>query len=193
MNTGVALAVAMDAGYKPFGDAQAAIEMVDDPYLDRRALRVQIDMYRSGTFGTRSPVEGKVLEPRGNGNGLPEGAPQGVWLKTDEDDDVNNTTTTPAQTKAALDDFVGHAHDRALHVVGVEDPGGLFEFHRSRPRKVPGRCPGGREGAIARKRIPVAIRRTGSTRRRGTPPSGPHGIRLKASVLKIVGAAAADP
>ena len=29
ISTGVALAVAMDAGYKPFGDAQAAIEMVE--------------------------------------------------------------------------------------------------------------------------------------------------------------------
>ncbi len=30
MNTGTALAVAMDAGYKPFGDAAAAIEMVEE-------------------------------------------------------------------------------------------------------------------------------------------------------------------
>lgn len=30
MNTGVAVAVAMDAGYKPFGDAAAAIEMVEE-------------------------------------------------------------------------------------------------------------------------------------------------------------------
>ena len=30
MNTGVAIAVAMDAGYKPFGDQQAAIEMVEE-------------------------------------------------------------------------------------------------------------------------------------------------------------------
>jgi len=30
MNTGVAIAVAMDAGYKPFGDAQAAIEMLEE-------------------------------------------------------------------------------------------------------------------------------------------------------------------
>ena len=29
ISTGVAVAVAMDAGYKPFGDAQAAIEMVE--------------------------------------------------------------------------------------------------------------------------------------------------------------------
>lgn len=30
MNTGVALAVAMDAGYKPFGDGQAAVEMLEE-------------------------------------------------------------------------------------------------------------------------------------------------------------------
>jgi aldehyde:ferredoxin oxidoreductase len=30
MNTGVAVAVAMDAGYKPFGDAEAAIQMLED-------------------------------------------------------------------------------------------------------------------------------------------------------------------
>jgi aldehyde:ferredoxin oxidoreductase len=30
MNTGVAIAVAMDSGYKPFGDRQAAVEMVEE-------------------------------------------------------------------------------------------------------------------------------------------------------------------
>ncbi|MBW1681951.1 MAG: aldehyde ferredoxin oxidoreductase [Deltaproteobacteria bacterium] len=30
MNTGVALAVAMDAGYRPFGDAEAALEMMEE-------------------------------------------------------------------------------------------------------------------------------------------------------------------
>lgn len=59
---------------------------VHDPYLDRPSTRVSIQMNPYGAYSTRSPVEGKVLEPPGN----PEdpGAPHGVWLQTDEGDDV---------------------------------------------------------------------------------------------------------
>ena len=38
-----------------------------------------------GVYSTRSPVEGKILEPKNAGDGL---QPHGVWLKTDEDDDL---------------------------------------------------------------------------------------------------------
>jgi aldehyde:ferredoxin oxidoreductase len=40
INTGVAIAVAMDAGYKPFGDAAAAIEMVEEAGRDSAFGRI---------------------------------------------------------------------------------------------------------------------------------------------------------
>ena len=42
-------------------------------------------MHPLGVYTTRSPVEGKVLEPRHNGD---SSEPHGVWLQTDEGDDI---------------------------------------------------------------------------------------------------------
>jgi len=63
-----------------------SISATHDPYLKRRSFRVTVQMNPYGVFTTRSPVEGKVLEPPN----LPDGAnkPHGVWLQTDEGDDV---------------------------------------------------------------------------------------------------------
>ena len=63
-----------------------SISMTDDPYLLRQSIHIIIQMNPYGVFSTRSPVEGKVLEPPN----MPEGksAPHGVWLQTDEGDDV---------------------------------------------------------------------------------------------------------
>jgi phosphatidylserine decarboxylase len=67
----------------------SAIEKLHDPYLDRQALRVQLDMFRSGVYTARSPVEGKILEPGANNQRrLPPEAPHGVWIRTDENDDL---------------------------------------------------------------------------------------------------------
>jgi len=63
-----------------------AVTATRDPYLDRDSIRVTLQMNPCGVFTTRSPVEGKVLQPPS----LPEDArmPHGVWLQTDEGDDV---------------------------------------------------------------------------------------------------------
>jgi len=61
------------------------VENVHDAYLDRDARRVLIDMSHIGVYSTRSPVEGKVLEPPHDGGA---DRPHGVWLKTDEGDDL---------------------------------------------------------------------------------------------------------
>lgn len=63
-----------------------AINTVRDPYLERQSIHVTVLMNTYGVFTTRSPVEGKVLEP----SCLPDSVktPHGVWLKTDEGDDV---------------------------------------------------------------------------------------------------------
>lgn len=62
------------------------INTVRDPYLERQSIHVAVQMNTYGVFTARSPVEGKVLEP----SCLPDNVkrPHGVWLKTDEGDDV---------------------------------------------------------------------------------------------------------
>jgi phosphatidylserine decarboxylase len=69
----------------PADGVVTAVAEMSDPYLDREAVRLDIRMSHAGVFSTRSPVEGKVLEPKSPGNGV---QPHGVWLKTDEDDDL---------------------------------------------------------------------------------------------------------
>ena len=70
----------------PADGSVIAVGEVHDPYLDRDSIRLQIQMNRGGVYSTRSPVEGKILEPRNSGED--ESQPHGVWLKTDEDDDL---------------------------------------------------------------------------------------------------------
>jgi phosphatidylserine decarboxylase len=62
----------------------SSISMTHDPYLDRPAIRVVIQMNSYGVFSTRSPVDGKVLDPPN----IPPGVPHGVWLRTNEGDDI---------------------------------------------------------------------------------------------------------
>ena len=62
------------------------VSTTHDPYLDRESIRLDIQMSHAGVYSTRSPVEGKILEPRHSENG--DDQPHGVWLKTDEDDDL---------------------------------------------------------------------------------------------------------
>ena len=62
------------------------VEKTHDPYLNRDSLLVSINMSPYGAYITRSPVEGKVLEPpKLTGAGC---NPHGVWLQTDEGDDI---------------------------------------------------------------------------------------------------------
>ena len=64
----------------------ASVDEVHDPYLDRQAILLAIEMGQFDVYSTRSPVEGKFLEPPNSGDGA--GRPHGVWVKTDEDDDL---------------------------------------------------------------------------------------------------------
>ena len=69
-----------------------AIENRRDPYLDRDAVWISINMSRMGVFSTRSPVEGKALQPprlpTPEEYGTRGPVPHGVWLQTDEEDAV---------------------------------------------------------------------------------------------------------
>ena len=69
----------------PADGVVVSVENVRDPYLEREAIRVLIQMSHFGVYSTRSPVEGKVMEPPHDGGA---DRPHGVWLKTDEDDDL---------------------------------------------------------------------------------------------------------
>jgi len=70
----------------PADGVVTSIEEVTDPYLDRQSIMLVIEMSHTGVFSTRSPIEGKILEPRNPGAGLKR--PHGVWLQTDEGDDL---------------------------------------------------------------------------------------------------------
>ena len=62
------------------------VKEVHDPYLNRQAILLAMQIGRVDVYSMRSPVEGKVLEPKNNCDGANQ--PRGVWLKTDEDDDL---------------------------------------------------------------------------------------------------------
>jgi phosphatidylserine decarboxylase len=64
----------------------SSVTHTPDPYLGRESLKISIEMSPLGVFTTRSPVEGKVLEPRGQDG--QNNQPHGVWLQTDEGDDI---------------------------------------------------------------------------------------------------------
>jgi phosphatidylserine decarboxylase len=64
----------------------AAVTEVHDPYLDRPAILLGLQMSYVDVYSTRSPVEGKILELKNTGYDAQQ--PRGVWLKTDEDDDL---------------------------------------------------------------------------------------------------------
>lgn len=55
------------------------IETAQDPCLGREALRIRIRVARFGAYSARSPVEGKLLDFKGQ---------RGMRIQTDEHDDV---------------------------------------------------------------------------------------------------------
>jgi len=63
-----------------------SVAEVHDPYLDREAIMLGLQMGYADVYSTRSPVEGKILEPKHTVDS--DQPPHGVWLKTDEDDDL---------------------------------------------------------------------------------------------------------
>jgi phosphatidylserine decarboxylase len=76
------------------------IERVQDPLLERDAIRITINMSHLGSYTARSPVEGKIMERwfigrRGKADALETMKLDGCeeirfaqWIRTDEDDDV---------------------------------------------------------------------------------------------------------
>jgi phosphatidylserine decarboxylase len=64
------------------------VDTVPDPYLGRVSRRIVIDMFPIGVFSTRSPIEGKVMDTKNCSITDGKQYPHGVWLQTDEKDDV---------------------------------------------------------------------------------------------------------
>jgi len=75
-----------------------SVEQIEDPWLDRTALKIQMEMRNLGIAPLRSPIEGKVMDfwttpgshrgtsaPRGSRGSMNGYA---LWIRTDEDDDV---------------------------------------------------------------------------------------------------------
>ncbi|MEL6368369.1 MAG: hypothetical protein AAFQ16_10475 [Pseudomonadota bacterium] len=65
------------------------VELCRSGLLDRQSLRIRIENNPLGAYTLRAPVEGRLLDPRDN---IAEGALAtgrgGMWLRTDEGDDV---------------------------------------------------------------------------------------------------------
>ncbi|MAT65147.1 MAG: phosphatidylserine decarboxylase [Gammaproteobacteria bacterium] len=66
-----------------------SVDTVHDPFLQRDAVRIVLAMRGGDVYTTRSPVEGKVMDMlQAAGEGEGEAATHGVWIKTDEGDDI---------------------------------------------------------------------------------------------------------
>ncbi len=66
------------------------VEPAHDPYLDRDAIRISVQMRFWGIYTTRSPTEGKIVERWTRMPGMQAGDSRryGIWIQTDESDDV---------------------------------------------------------------------------------------------------------
>ncbi len=74
------------------------IDRIQDPYLERTAIRIVVKMSFWDSYSTRSPTEGKIIKrwfhgPGQNNEGDHEDKNKsslrfGIWVQTDEEDDV---------------------------------------------------------------------------------------------------------
>ena len=66
------------------------VSEVQDPFVDREAICISINMSALGIYTTRSPTEGKIMQ-RWFRSPQETNAPHkdiGIWIQTDEQDDV---------------------------------------------------------------------------------------------------------
>ena len=79
----------------PADGTVVSVESIEDPYIKRPAICITIKMSFWGTYVTRSPTEGKVMErwfqaPHSSPGSDPGSdiASYGLWVQTDEQDDI---------------------------------------------------------------------------------------------------------
>jgi phosphatidylserine decarboxylase len=105
-----------------------AIEPVFDDYLKRDANKIAIRMNRFGTYATRAPIEGKILQhwhlPVDDGSDSDAAVLDryAVWLQTDENDDV--VLVMGVGIKALKPTFYNHTGER----IGQGERCGLVRF-----------------------------------------------------------------
>ena len=73
----------------PVDGTVASVTLTDNGVLGGEAHSVVIDVNSLGTYTARCPVEGKIMDFRGNGNGdHVRRFSTGLWVRTDEGEDV---------------------------------------------------------------------------------------------------------
>ncbi len=66
-----------------------SVDTAEDPYLDRQAICITLQMRKTDIFSVRSPMEGKVLQQWiGQHDTSAIGARYAQWIQSDEEDDV---------------------------------------------------------------------------------------------------------
>ncbi len=70
----------------PVDGVVESVETVRDPCLDRDSVRIRIKIARFGAYSARAPIEAKIGDL--NGHGKDRSATRGMWLHSDEGDDV---------------------------------------------------------------------------------------------------------
>jgi len=64
------------------------IECLQQGLLKRESLYVRIGLHKTGAYTTRSPTEGKIMSLSDAEAGSRQVESHGLWVRTDEDDDV---------------------------------------------------------------------------------------------------------
>lgn len=80
----------------PADGTVVALEQVHDHYLERAAIKVSMRMNRLGSYTTRAPIEGKIMQywyaPAAQSSASSRGDAAleryAMWLQSDENDDV---------------------------------------------------------------------------------------------------------
>jgi phosphatidylserine decarboxylase len=72
----------------PVDGTVVEVSLTDDGALNGEAHRILVRINSLGTYTARSPVEGKIMDFRGTVADCGGGACSGLWVRTDEDDDV---------------------------------------------------------------------------------------------------------
>lgn len=73
----------------PVDGRVVSVTALQDPYLNRPAIRIVIRMGALDVFSVRSPMEGQVIEQwNGRDATTGEGPRYAQWIQSDEDDDV---------------------------------------------------------------------------------------------------------
>ena len=107
-----------------------SVSTAHDPYIQRQALLIRVQMTYLGSYIIRSPIEGKVTDqwyevaPAAQRDGAVDGAAhaegqarrcRAIWIKTDEGDDVTlvihrRCPFCQPQFYSATGERVGHGH-----------------------------------------------------------------------------------